>query len=125
MSLLENNFMQGFAPADEVLLFRQKDPKPFLPVRVPAGAWSTTPNHDGCATRSEVQSHLSAQTVLAEGSIRGNGPAAPNALDGFNIPQFEMITVHSVSLGPPIFRVVIPDVLYRKSRPSVAWESTR
>jgi hypothetical protein len=24
--------MQGFAPADESLLFRQKDPKPFLPV---------------------------------------------------------------------------------------------
>ena len=36
-----------------------------------AGAWSTTPNHDGCATRSEVQSHLSAQTVLAEGVDSG------------------------------------------------------
>ena len=27
--------MQGFAPADESLLFRQKEPKPFLPVRGP------------------------------------------------------------------------------------------
>jgi len=29
--------MQGFAPADEVLLFRQKDPKPFPPVCGPKG----------------------------------------------------------------------------------------
>ena len=29
--------MQGFASADEVLLFRQKDPKP-VPMRGPAGA---------------------------------------------------------------------------------------
>ena len=64
--------MQGFAPADEVLLFRQKDPKPFLPVRVPPGAWSTTPNQDGSGTRC-------AQTTFAERSIRGGGPAAPNA----------------------------------------------
>ena len=28
---------RGFAPADEALLFRQKCPKPFPPVRVPAG----------------------------------------------------------------------------------------
>jgi len=107
MSFLENYLMQGFAPADEAFLFRQKDPKPFLPVRVPAGARPTTPNHDGCATRSEVQSHLSAQTVLAEGSIRGSAPAAPNALDGFNIPQFEMITGHSVSPRPSIFRATL------------------
>ena len=31
-------FMQGFAPADESLLFRQKGPKPCLPVRGPAGS---------------------------------------------------------------------------------------
>ena len=30
--------MQGFAPADEVLLFRQKDPKPFPPVRGPSSS---------------------------------------------------------------------------------------
>ncbi len=36
--------MQGFAPADESLLFRQKEPKPFLPVRVPAGASASVPN---------------------------------------------------------------------------------
>jgi hypothetical protein len=27
---------QGFAPADESLLFRQKEPKPYLPVRGPS-----------------------------------------------------------------------------------------
>jgi len=33
---LENYSMQGIAPADKALLFRQKDPKPFLPVRGPS-----------------------------------------------------------------------------------------
>ena len=67
--------MQGFAPADDLLLFRQKEAKPFLPVRVPSdlaqkqglrGPWSTTPNQDGSETRCKVQGHLSAQTALAE-----------------------------------------------------------
>ncbi len=66
---------QGFAPADDLLLFRQKEAKPFLPVRGPSdltqkqglrGPWSTTPNQDGSETRSEVQSHLSTQTVFAK-----------------------------------------------------------
>jgi len=30
---VKNYYMQGFAPADESLLFRQKEPKPFSPVR--------------------------------------------------------------------------------------------
>ncbi len=30
--------MQGFGPADEILLFRQTEAKPFLPVRDPKGA---------------------------------------------------------------------------------------
>jgi hypothetical protein len=46
-------------PRDESLLFRQKDPKPFLPVRGPEGAWAATPNHNGSETRS-------AQTGLAK-----------------------------------------------------------
>ena len=36
--------MRGFAPADESLLFRQKEPKPFLPVRGPMGASASVPN---------------------------------------------------------------------------------
>jgi len=45
--------MQGFAPADDLLLFRQKEAKPFLPVRVPSdptekqalrGASTSVPN---------------------------------------------------------------------------------
>ncbi len=36
--------MQGFALADEVLLFRQKDPKPLSPVRGPPGASASVPN---------------------------------------------------------------------------------
>ena len=36
--------MQGFAPADEALLFRQKCPKPFSPVRGPPGASASVPN---------------------------------------------------------------------------------
>ncbi len=51
MGLIENNYMQGFAPADEVpstdsgqaLLFRQKDPKLFSPVPAPhAPAWAAS-----------------------------------------------------------------------------------
>jgi hypothetical protein len=34
LSGIQDYFMRGFAPADEVLLFRQKCPKPFPPVRV-------------------------------------------------------------------------------------------
>jgi len=68
--------MQGFAPADAALLFRQKDPKPFSPVRGPSdpaqkqalrGACSTTPNQDGSETRC-------AQTVFAK--VVGFGAAA-------------------------------------------------
>ena len=33
---VKNYYMQGFAPADESLLFRQKEPKPFSPVRGPS-----------------------------------------------------------------------------------------
>ncbi len=61
--------MRGFAPADEALLFRQKDPKPFLPVRVPTGAWSSTPNQDGSETRC-------AQTVFA-GEVGFGAEAQP------------------------------------------------
>ncbi len=61
--------MQGFAPADEVLLFRQKDPKPFSPVRGPLGPSASVPNQDGEGTRS-------AQTALAERPIRYEGSAA-------------------------------------------------
>jgi len=77
--------MQGFAPADDLLLFRQKEAKPFLPVRGPSnlaqkqafrGAWSTTPNQDGSETRSEVESHLSTQTVFAK-EVGFGVPAQP------------------------------------------------
>ena len=51
--------MQGFAPADEALLFRQKCPKPFFPVRGPAGPSVSAPNQDGSGTRS-------AQTAFAK-----------------------------------------------------------
>ena len=48
---------RGFAPANEILLFRQKDPKPFPPVPGPAGSLRRTTEFGGCATRY-------AQTVL-------------------------------------------------------------
>ncbi len=65
-------------PYDEVLLFRQKDPKPFLPVRGPSdiaekqflrGPWSSTPNQDGSETRC-------AQTVFAR-EVGFGVPAQP------------------------------------------------
>jgi len=62
-------------------LFRQKEPKPFLPVRGPAGASASVPNpstplrtgQDGSGTRC-------AQTAFAEKPIRDCGSAAPNAM---------------------------------------------
>ncbi len=35
--------MQGFVPADDLLLFRQKEAKPFLPVRDPKGVPGPAP----------------------------------------------------------------------------------
>ena len=46
------------APRAEVLLFRQKDPKPWAPGRGPSGAFAAVPKGLGCGTRF-------AQTVLA------------------------------------------------------------
>jgi len=73
--------MQGFAPADEVLLFRQKDPKPFPPVRGSMSAWPTTPNQDGSETRS-------AQTVFAKevgfGAAAQPRPTREQGLKGFH-----------------------------------------
>ncbi len=43
MGLLGNYEMQGFVPADETLLFRQKCPKPFPPVCGPKGVPPPTP----------------------------------------------------------------------------------
>ena len=71
--------MRGFAPARRGTCISAKVPKTIVACARPpasagagsAGAWSTTPNHDGCATHSEVQSHLSAQTVLPEGVDSG------------------------------------------------------
>jgi len=69
-------------PRDESLLFRQKEPKPCLPVRGPSepaqkpalrDASASVPNQDGSGTRS-------AQTALAERPIRDSGSAAPNAV---------------------------------------------
>jgi len=57
---LRNYFMQGFVPADETLLFRQKCSKPFPPVRGPSGTSASTPNQDGSGTRC-------AQTAFAKG----------------------------------------------------------
>jgi len=66
--------MQGFAPADDLLLFRQKEAKPFLPVRGTTGNWSTTPNQDGSETRS-------AQTVFTKEGGFGV-PAQPRTKAG-------------------------------------------
>jgi len=52
------------SPRDESLLFRQKEPKPFLPVRGPAGASVSAPNKMARGTRC-------AQTAFAEGVDSG------------------------------------------------------
>ena len=53
--------MQGFGPAADPLLFRQKWTKPVPPVRGPPGPFAPLPNQDGSETRC-------AQTVFAKKS---------------------------------------------------------
>ena len=84
VSIFRTIIIQGFVPAeDDLLLFQQKEAKPFLPVRDPSdltrkqalrGAWSATPNQDGSETPFKVQSHLSTQIVFAKAV--GFGPEA-------------------------------------------------
>jgi len=73
--------MRGFVPARRVPL-RQAQGRLFVSAKVtktmfararPCGCLDHHPEYDGSETRS-------AQTVLAEQSIRGGGPAAPNAI---------------------------------------------
>jgi len=63
--------MQGFAPADEVLLFRQKDPKPFPPVRGP------TENDQN--VRQQGRRHFGERSVRVSTLARQR---AENAADG-------------------------------------------
>jgi len=72
------NYLCGVSsPHDESLLFRQKEPKPFSPVRGPSepaekqalrDASASAPNQDGSGTRF-------AQTAFAERSIRDSSSA--------------------------------------------------
>ena len=74
--LLENYYMQGFAPADEVpsmdsgqaLLFRPKDPTPVPPVRGPSGASASAQDRSfGFATHGVYSEPFRrTQTALAK-----------------------------------------------------------
>ena len=74
MSFLE---MPGFAPANEVLLFRQKDPKPWWPWRGPSGALRRVADSGGAQTRC-------AQTMRAFLRSRQHDLASPQ---GHEIPE--------------------------------------
>jgi hypothetical protein len=62
--------LPGFAPAGEVLLFRQKDPKPWWPWRGPSGALRRAADFGGAQTRY-------AQTMRAFLRIRLYDLASP------------------------------------------------
>jgi len=68
--------MQGFAPANEVLLFRQKDPKPFPPVRGPAGSSASTPN-------KMARELAPLKQPSPKSRFRGYGSAAPEGGETF------------------------------------------
>ncbi|MDA1305492.1 MAG: hypothetical protein O2999_14610 [Nitrospirae bacterium] len=106
--------MQGFAPADDRLLFRQKEEKPFLPVRYPSdltqkqalrGAWSTAPNQDGSETRG-------AQTVFAK-EVGFVAAAQPR-------PRQEPKSKQSIWR---IIKLLSQDCSVTENSPSVAFES--
>ena len=65
--------MQGFAPADEVLLFRPKDPKPFPPVRGPAGSSASVLN-------KMARELALLKQPSPERPIRDGGSAAPEGV---------------------------------------------
>jgi hypothetical protein len=62
--------MQGFAPADEALVFRQKCPEPFPPVRGPPGSSASAPY-------KMVRELAALKQPSPKRSIRGCGSAAP------------------------------------------------
>jgi hypothetical protein len=84
----EISLYAGFRPCRRGTFVSAKVPKT-IPARArPSREWGKTyhslpgssasaPNQNGSGTRSEVQSHLSAQTPLAEKSIRSSSSAAP------------------------------------------------
>ncbi len=80
MVLLLELYMQGFAPADEVLLFRQKDPKPCSPVRGPAGSSASVPN-------KMARELALLKQPLPERPIRDGGSAAPEGGLGQPLPS--------------------------------------
>ena len=62
--------LPGFAPAAEVLFFREKDPKPFLPGCSPSGSLTAAPNHMAVELAPLKQSS-------PKSWIRSSGSAAP------------------------------------------------
>ncbi len=82
--------MRGFVPADEVLLFRQKDPKPFLPVRGPSVV--PPPPH-----RIKMAQKLATLKQSSPKSrIRCCGSAAPNAGEKSKILKFSVIVLKAL-----------------------------
>ena len=57
---------RGFAPARRGTFVSAKVPKTISALAWPSGSPAMLANSGGCATRSEVNSDLFAQTVLAE-----------------------------------------------------------
>lgn len=64
--------MPGFAPAVEILLFGQKDPKPFPPGCIPPGSLAPVPIHMAAQLAALKQ-------CSPNGWIQHFGSAAPNA----------------------------------------------
>jgi len=84
--------MRGFAPADEALLFRQKDPKPFLRVRGPS---ASTPN--------KMARELAPLKQLSPKSRFGTpAPPRPTQEKG-NIGNFNSAQLSTKDLTPNLF----------------------
>ena len=100
MFLLQKYFMQGFAPADKVLLFRRKCPKPFLPVHGPPGAFLPLPNQDGSETRGVYPEPCRrTQTVFAKGSnsVRGLRYTQYGGKGSFEILNFTKLSTKDLT----------------------------
>ena len=77
---------QGFAPADESLLFRQKEPKPFLPVRGPSEPAQKQALRDTSASVPNKMAQDLAESILS--LVEGLKQPSPRGRFGTEAPPY-------------------------------------
>ena len=83
-------------PAGEVLFFREKDPKPFLPGYIPSGLLAFGPNHMAAQLASLKQcSPKGKDSVGASAAPKAKGSKASLIQNPYSIPHLQILSVHN------------------------------